>query len=233
MRQRAGNRIDYVHAEPYLSVGTTPTTMLWSLLTSIAACALFVGVYFSTGDVWKATNASGLLVLAALIYLLGKTTRNAEPRGRYAGAVTVMALIFAAISVHWFIWWSMTTWQSGSLRDLRKSIAHGVLSARMEDRAVKTLAGYYREPTAGKGSLQAYFASQYAMEKPSDRLLDSLGDGLSVYLASAADSEVVMIGEDAFTWGESREFKNFDGRTGILQDRVRLTRTGVTYEFQN
>ena len=55
-----------------------------------------------------------------------------------------------------------------------------------------------------------------------------------MFVTSLSDSEVVLVVQDSITIdGEDPHFKNFDGRYGMTQDRLRITKRGLEYEIQN
>ena len=207
--------------------------MLRPILVSLAACGAFLGIFLLTGNIWAATNVAGLIALAYLSVLITEWISSPSTALRRILLAAFCAAFLVSTAAHWIIWWSMTDWQARVLHESRKAIGHGVFLARLQDRGLKTLAAYYAQPRSSHETLHEVFAKSNPLLDPSRSLLDTLEDGMKVYLAAATDSEVVMLGLDGFTQGEDPHFKSFDGRTGIVQDRVRVTPESISYVIDN
>ncbi len=207
--------------------------MIWLVVTIAAICGTFVAVLAWTADVWLAADAAGAIVLAYLVVATVWMTRppvSARARALILGAV---GLGLAGTVSHWLIASSTTTFQYELLQVIRRQIEHSMISAKMDERSLPVFAAYYRQRTAGVKKLATLFDEMNPGIDRNAHLLDTLGEGIKVYAVALSDSEVVVSGVSGFTPGRDRAFRNLDGRTGLLQSRLRLTPAGVDYAIEN
>ena len=55
----------------------------------------------------------------------------------------------------------------------------------------------------------------------------------TTFIAAVSDHEIVLVGQEMYVNGRDPGFKNYDGKTGMLQARATLTEKGLKYESEN
>jgi len=208
--------------------------MRWVILTCILVTVAFVGMYISTREVWSATNAAGVIIAVYLVILVAWATREVQPRWcRIVWRVSI-AVVFAGMTIHWVTMYSMTTWQYQTLHTIRKTVFHTTVFDYLQSRGLKTLQGYYTR-NSSSNSLAEVFNRLNPRLEPGTTLLDTLPaeDGMRIHAVSVSDSEIVLIGLSTIVEGEEPSFQNYDGRLGRVQNRLKITPRGLSYEIQN
>jgi hypothetical protein len=208
--------------------------MRWVILTCILVTVAFVGMYISTREVWSATNAAGVIIAVYLVILVAWATRELQPRWRRIVWRVSIAVVFAGMTIHWVTMYSMTTWQYQTLHTIRKTVFHIATFDFLQSRGLKTLQGYYTR-NSSSNSLAEVFNRLNPRLEPSTTLLDTLPaeDGMRIHAVSVSDSEIVLIGMSTLVEGEEPNFQNYDGHLGRVQNRLKITPRGLSYEIQN
>jgi len=203
--------------------------MRWVLAVLLVVLAAFCIMYRVTTDAWAAANVAGILsVVYMAVIAIGITHLLHHRRSRIAvGLISFIAL--TGLTAHWIIMWRMTDWQYDSLQRVHLRLYHEYTISMLSDRAASIFREYKLEPTGT--ALGASFLRKYP---PGTLLIDSLGyeDGTPV-IARVSDSAVTLLEESRFIRGLDSTFVNEDGKHGLVQHRVCITPTGVTYDIQN
>ena len=210
--------------------------MRWVVITSIAISVVFIVTLLKTWEIWFAANAAGVIAFLYLVGLIFRTVRLPEFQKRRWVILVIATVVVVGNTISWMTSFIVTQYAHyGGLHTVHKVIFHGNISDVLHTRALETLAKYHQQSPPGGMSLGEIFRAHNPPLKPGSSLLDALaeGEGMRIHLASVTDTSVVLIGQAIFIDGEDPTFKNFDGRTGMTQDRLRLTAKGIAFEIQN
>ena len=209
--------------------------MKWILTAVVVVAGTFVGTFYSTHNTWSATNAAGVVALAnfiAYVYWITRTSATAKQRRWTRG---VAAAVIAGTTFFWLVMYSTTNWQHDTLHVIHKVIFHGVSMDMLKTRGIRTLSAYAAQSSPKKLSIGEVFRKEAVYVNRDSSILEYGPDNeYRLFAASVTDTQVVLVSQ----WirpihGEDRQFKNFDGRQGMAQDHLVLTRRGMVYEHQN
>lgn len=205
------------------------------IVFSILVAAAFVGTFFYTGQTWDAMNAAGVVCLVYVIVFLYRATRPPVSPGLRRWVLGVGAVVILGITIYWNIMYRMTNWQYDTLHTIHKVSFHGIAIDKLRTKGINVLSEYYRQGDPQKMSLGDVFRKGTPNVDKDSSLVEFDQDSKSkLFAASVSDSEVVLICQASIPIdGEDPKFKNFDGRVGMTQDRLRITKKGLVYEIQN
>ncbi len=209
--------------------------MKWVLIASVLVAAAFVGTFSYTGDTWAATNAAGI---ASMIYLLIFLYRVARPPLSAKWRWWTLGIGLVTIAGTTFFWagmYSTTTWQAETLHTIHKVIFHGVSMDLLRTKGLKILSTYATQKEPKKLSVGEVFRKETALANPDSSIIEIAGDnGYRLFAEAVTDTHLVIVCQSILRIdGEDKAFMNFDGRKGMTQDRVIVTKRGVAYEIQN
>ena len=213
----------------------TEKPMIWVVVSSILVALAFVGTFLATASTWDAAIAGGLaslIFVGGLIYRITRPPMNVRQRWWIAGASSV---IIVGTCLYWNVMYTMTNYQYNTLHTIHKVIVHGIAKAMFQEEGSKTFIRYVEEWKRGHRSVGRAFREVSRFdESDSTRLNTDSWEHLRMYVATVSDTEVVLIVQDSINVdGENPNFRNFDGRVGMTQDRLRITPTGFAHEIQN
>jgi hypothetical protein len=209
--------------------------MKWVLIASVVVVATFAGVFYYTGNTWTATNVAGLASLFYLIVFLYRLTRPPMPPKQKWWTLGVATIVLAGTTFFWHGMYITTNWQAETLHTIHKVIFHGVAVDLLKVRGLKTLSAYAAQPVPRKLSLGEVFDKETVYTNRDSSIIEIEGDNYHrVFAAAVSDTQVVLVCQSIIRIdGERNDFKNFDGRTGMAQDRLLVTKRGLVYEIQN
>lgn len=209
--------------------------MKWVLIASIVVAATFVGTFYYTGSTWTATNAAGiasLLNIIAYVYWMTRPPVSAKQRRWTRGIVVI---VIAGTTFYWSVMYSTTNWQYDTLHLIHKVIFHGVAMDVLKTRGITIMSAYAAQPTPKRLTVGEVFKKVTTYANPDSSIIEYGPDNeYRLFVASVTDTQVVLVCQ----WirpidGEEKHFRNFDGRVGMAQDHLVLTKRGMVYESQN
>jgi hypothetical protein len=200
------------------------------LLAVAATVIVFLAVMYLTGDLWSATNASGVVALAVMALYAVALVRLIRTLRAKMVAGTVAALLLFGVIAHWGIMFGMTTWQYEVLRRIRRVIAYGVVQ---DDAHRNGIAILRRADSAGVGAGEAFALLGGAGRGAADTV--ALGNDLGGIFRTVASSDtgVVFTYEAGSVPGLDPSFLNSDGRRGYFEHRVTFSKGGMDYVIRN
>jgi len=203
--------------------------MRWTLITAVLLIAVFAAVYEKTGDIWMATLLSAIPAFVFLIGVVLQFVRIAQRRWQKVVVSVVALIIIAGCAAHWLVMWRMTEWQVASLLSIRRVIYNGEVMTMLRTPALETYLGYRRAPS-GTTIGQVFRRMYPTLKPPVDSLIESETGPL---FTSVSDTAVVLIEQAGFVEGFDSTFVNHDGRHGLAQIQMRITKEGAFYDIQN
>jgi len=203
----------------------------------VAGVVVVTAVFFLAGeslDPWPALDAAGVVAAVYLLALVIFTTRKPFPvKSRIIILLFCVGFLLAAGSFS-TTFRETTAWQKNQLLKILGVIQHGIIDSQMPDPLLATLEKYHRQPSKKKtiGQIFKEVVPDVTIGKDIYKR-DAESDSLRIFVAGLTDDEVVLIGQATWGKGRSPEFKNYDGKSGMVQERAVLTAKGVTYDSQN
>jgi hypothetical protein len=209
--------------------------MKWVLIASIVVAATFLGTFYYTGSTWAAANAAGivsLLNIAAYVYWMSRPPVSAKQRRWTRG---IALIVIAGTTFFWSVMYSMTNWQYDTLHIIHKVIFHGVAMDILKTRGIKIMSAYAAQPSAKRLTIGEVFRKETTFANPDSSIIEYGPDNqYRLFAASITDTQIVLVCQNILPIdGEDKYFRNFDGRTGMTQDHLVLTKRGMVYEYQN
>ncbi|HLA69849.1 MAG TPA: hypothetical protein VJN65_09105 [Bacteroidota bacterium] len=207
---------------------------IWFVVGAVVVSAVF----FLTGkslDPWPGLDAATIVAAVYLLALSVYTTRKPFPlKSRIVVLLFCVGFVVAAGSFS-MKFRETTAWQKSQLLKILGVIQKGMLNSQLPDHLLATLEKYHRQPAKKKtiGQVFKEVVPGATIGKNIYRQEGGESDTLKIFIAGIADDEVVLIGQGTWGKGRSPEFKNYDGKSGMVQERAVLTVKGVTYESQN
>jgi hypothetical protein len=209
--------------------------MIWILASSVLVAAAFIATFLATGNTWDASIAGGVVSLIFVIGYLYRITRPITSAKQRRWTIAISSIVILGIMFHWSILYRMTNWQYDTLHLIHKIIFHGIAQSMVQPKGVNALGAFAGQKGSKGKSLGVAFRETTQFD-PRDSLVAKTTEGerMNMFVASLCDSEVVLVVQDSIAIdGEDPHFKNFDGRYGMTQDRLRITKRGLDYEIQN
>lgn len=209
--------------------------MKWVLFASVVVAATFVGTFYYTANTWTATNAAGIVSLLYVLVFLYRLTRPPMPLKQKRWVLGIAAVIIAGTTFVWAGMYSTTSWQAETLHTIHKEIFHGVAMEILKSKGLKILSAYSAQPEPRKLSLGEVFRKETTYANPDSSIIELAGDNqYRLFAAAVTDTQVTIACQQILRIdGELSDFKNFDGRSGMAQDRLVVTKRGLVYEIQN
>lgn len=209
--------------------------MKWVLIASVVVTATFVGTFYYTGDIWTATNAAGIVSLFYVLVFLYRLTRPPMQSRQKRWVLGVGIVVIAGTTFYWTVMYNMTNWQAETLHVIHKVIFHGVSMDVLKARGLKILSAYSAQQEPRTLSLGEVFKKETIYANPDSSIIELAGDNqYRLFAAAVTDTQVIIVCQQILRIdGERSDFKNFDGRSGMAQDRLAVTKRGLVYEIQN
>ena len=205
-------------------------TLLWIVAGVILVSAPFFLTPQST-ELWPALNAAGIAasiyVVAFLVYVLRKPLPT---RTRLiVGLLAAFVLVCTA-----FTWTKMqeeSEWLAKKLKDVREMIGRGIMISSIPPPLLKTLDAYHRQGARKTRSLADEFRElQGDVKVGSNIYKPQYGyDEMKIIVETLEPDRVVLVSQETFVKGRDPAFRNYDGKTGMVQEKYILTERGLTH----
>ncbi len=209
--------------------------MIWVVVSSALVTVAFVATYLATHNTWDAAIAGGLVALVCFAGFFYRITRPPmTPRQRWWISGISLVVVVGTV-IHWNVMYTMTNYQYHLLHTIHKVIIHGIAKAMFQDEGRRTYVRYVDQRKRGNPSVGDAFRKVARYDgSDSTRLNTDAWQQMKMYVAAVTDTEVVLVIQDSITVdGENPTFRNYDGRVGMVQDRLRITKMGFVHETEN
>jgi hypothetical protein len=208
--------------------------IVW-LLGGIVAVSVAFFIPPNSPELWPALNAAAIPVIVYILALAFYTLRSPITRKARVIAWVSILLVGGASSTSWSEMNKLSHWQHNKLLEIHSVIVRGIMHAYAPTNHLKTLEAYHRQGSRKKETLAQVFQrlNEGAAVGTNVYKPDNPGDSLSIVVQSLSDNQIVLLGLHAYCRGRNAEFKNHDGRTGMIQEKYTLTEKGISYESEN
>jgi hypothetical protein len=209
------------------------------MLVFIVAGVTFVYAAFTiplrSYELWPALNAggiaAGIYLLALLVYVLRKPLSSKHRI--LAGLIGLVAMI--AVVFTWVRTEQESRWQTNKILEIRGVIGRGIYAAYIPQYLLTTLDEFHHQNRSKRENLKEVFsrlhgsarvgANMYVLTYPYNKT--------QVFVKTLDPDRIVLVGQETYAKGRSPEFKNYDGRVGLIQEQYTLTEKGMTHESEN
>ncbi|HTY38804.1 MAG TPA: hypothetical protein VMH23_16915 [Bacteroidota bacterium] len=209
-------------------------TLLWIVagVILVSAATFLTPV---TTDLWPAANVAGIVAFAYLVALLINTLRKPVRRRMQLAVGLAATITFAAIAYQWIRMEDRTHWQKELLMQIRGVIGRGICTMEMTGPLLKTLDLYHRQGANKTMTLADAFAKIRPGARPGSNIHkpEWEGDETTVIVTVMSPDSIVLVSRDFAALGRDRQFKNFDGATGMVQEQYTLTARGMSHVSEN
>jgi hypothetical protein len=94
---------------------------------------------------------------------------------------------------------------------------------------------YYRQDTKGARTLADVFNQLHQGATAGRNIHKSEGewDKTTVMVETLEPDRIVLVSQETYVPGRDSSFKNYNGQTGMLQEKFTLTERGITHVSEN
>jgi hypothetical protein len=207
------------------------------LLWLVVGIVLVATAFFIPGEsieLWPSLNASGIAAGIYLVALVAYTMRAPFPRKTRIVTWACFLLTSGAVLIAWTGMDSTSHWQRRTLVEIRRTIGQGIMQATIRDTLFRVLELYYAQEPKKKESVGLIFQQLHpGMRAGTHFPPEYEGAQPTTFIGAVSDHEIVLVGQEMYVKGRDPGFKNYDGKTGMLQARATLTEKGLKYESEN
>jgi hypothetical protein len=208
--------------------------IIW-LLSGIAAVTLAFFIPPNSSELWPSLN---MAIIPAALYILALgffTLRSPITLKARIIAWGMIALVGGATYSTWTGMDAQSHWQLNQLRKIYTVITRGILQTFAPTYELNALEEYHKQGLKKKESLGQIFQRQNTSATVGTNIYKSENpeDSTSIVIKSLSDNEVILLGLHAYSKGRNPDFKNYNGKVGMVQERFTLTEKGIVYESEN
>jgi hypothetical protein len=208
------------------------------ILWIIIGTAIVTATFFLTGtiaDPWQAVNNAGLAAAVYLLILIAYSMRKPFPLWIRAGTYVAFVVLGTAIFSAWTTMDEQSHWQRNQLLKIQSVITRGVVANELHATyLLPVFETYHRQESVKRTPIGELFRAAHPEAKQGMNIRKEIEhDSVMVYLTEFSNDTVVLIGQSMYSRGADPDFKNYNGRVGMIQARAILTEKGVTYEQEN
>jgi hypothetical protein len=208
--------------------------LLWIAAGVVVVSLAFLLAPRST-ELWPALDAAGVAVAVYLIALLAYVLR--KPLSTWL-RILVGGIALVVLGCTAFTWLSMedqTLRQGEQVMRFRKLAGRVRMYYEVPQPLLKTLEAYYQKGGAKNESLADMFRKLHPGVAVGSSIHKPMweGDPLRVMVEALDPDRIVLVSEETYVVGRDPNFRNYDGKTGIVQEKFILTEKGITHVSEN
>ena len=200
----------------------------------VLVCGAFI-IPAKSAELWPALSAGGVASAVYLIVLLVFMLRMPIRGTKRWLTVLVSVVVLGTTAYSWVSMKNYGMWRKERLMDVRRLIGSGIRETKSSDYLLRTLDAYYRQGEHKRESLAEIFKNQNsgAVVGSNVHPAEYTGDETKFFVEQLETDRIVLISQETFIKGKNPEFRNYDGKTGMVQDAYVLTAKGLAHESQN
>ncbi len=208
--------------------------IIW-LLGGIAAVTIAFFIPPTSSELWPSINAAAIPVILYVLALGFYTLRSPITRTARIIAWISIALVGAATYTAWSTMDSLSHWQHDQLLRIHTVITRGILQTFAPRYELNALEEFHKQRVKKRESLGHIFQRQNNGATLGSNIYkaESSEDSTAIVVRSLSDNEVVLVGSHTYSRGRNPDFKNVNGKIGVVQERFTLTEKGIVYESEN
>ncbi len=209
-------------------------TLLWIVVGVIVVSLVFLLTPGYT-ELWPATNAAGiaamLYLIAVLIYALRKpiSTRHRVWIGLSA------ALVLGVGTFNWVRMQDQVRWQAETIMRIRGVIGRGVMRHEMIPAMLGTLREFHHPESSKIENLAQVFSRLHRGATVGSNIHQPQweGDSMKVIVTKLETGQIELLSQETYVNGRDPHFRNYNGQSGMVQEKIILTEKGITHVPEN
>ena len=209
-------------------------TLLWIAAGVVAVSLAFLLAPRST-ELWPAVNLAGVIAGVYLVALLGYALRK-PLSARLRNLVAIVALVVITCTAFtWLRTEVQARWQAEQLMKIRAIIGRGIMYYEMPKPLLKTLEAYHQQGARNKESLADLFRKLQPGAAVGSNIHKASweGDSMKVIVEALDPDRVILVSQETYVKGRDPRFRNYDGKTGMVQEKFVLTEKRITHVSEN
>lgn len=209
--------------------------IVW-LLGGILAVSVAFFIPPNSPELWPALNTAAIPVILYILALAFYTLRSPITRKARIIAWVSITLVGTASYSSWTVMDALSHYQHNKLLEIHSVIVRGILLEFIPRRQLDALDAYYNQRSKKKESLVQVFQRINDGAKIGANIYKPQFAGdttVSILVQSLSDNEVVLLGMHSYGRGRNADFKNYNGRVGLIQEKYALTEKGISHESEN
>ncbi len=209
--------------------------IVW-LLAGIVAVSVAFFVPANSSELWPALSAAAIPVVVYVLALAFYTLRSPITRKARIIAWISVLLVGGATYTSWSEMNALSHYQHNKLLEIHAVINRGIMMYYIPKWQLAALESYYKQGPNKKESLAQVFQRLNNGAKIGANIYKPQWDGdttISIVVRTMSDNEVVLMGLHSYGKGRKVDFRNYNGRVGLIQEKFILTEKGLTHESEN
>ena len=209
-------------------------TLVWIVVGIIVVSAVFLLSPRST-ELWPAVNAAGIAAVLYIIALLVYVLRSPLSLKHRFWIGLAAAVVLGLGTYSWTKNQERTYWQAETLMRIRGVIGRGMMRYEMIPEMLAALKEFHHPSVKKNESLAQVFSRMHPgatvgsnIHKPQWE-----GDLMKVIVAKLEPGQIELLSQETFVNGRDPHFRNYNGQSGMIQERVILTEKGITHVSEN
>jgi hypothetical protein len=209
-------------------------TLLWIVAGVILVSATFF-LTSQTTELWPAINAAGIAAGIFLFALFAYVLRRPLAMKQRLLVGIIGIFVIGCTTITWMKKQEQAHWQADQLMKIRAVIGRGIKIGEMAPPLLKVLDAYHRQGAKKLNTLAGEFKKLYPAAAVGANIHVSQGewDELTVMVESLEPNKIVLVSQETYVKGRYPDFKNYDGKTGMLQEKFILTERELTHVSEN
>jgi hypothetical protein len=209
-------------------------TLLWIVAGVILASLAFLLTPRST-ELWPALNVAGIVAAVYLISLLFYVLKKPLSMKLRAMVGIVAAVVMGCSAFTWTRMEDQTRWQAAKLMEIRERIARGIMFYEMPTPLLRTLEAYHQQGEKKKETLADVLRGIYSGAAVGSNIYKPQweGDRMTIIVETLDPDRIALVSQETFVKGRDPNFRNLDGRIGMVQEKFVLTERGITHVSEN
>ena len=209
-------------------------TLLWIVAGVIVISAAFFLAPRST-ELWPALDAAGIAAVAYLVALITYVLRDPIPLRTKLVVGILTVLVISCTAFTWVRMNERAHWQADLLMKIRTLIGREMRINEMSKPLLKVLDVYHQQGKNKTLTLSDDFRKLHAGAVAGSNIYEEKGgfDIMTVIVEILEPNRIVLVSQETYVKGRDPNFKNYDGRTGMVQEKYILTERGLTHVSEN
>lgn len=205
---------------------------------SILVMLCYIALFFITGSLATAVEASLAVSIAGLLFIAVKYSGKYLTGAYRAGVIIILIAGSTGILLASYVTIENAFKQKKSLLTVGGQISEGELLWKLKDISIKTLKEYYGGNE--KKSLAETFSSLYPVREKETNAIDIIYNNYDsskatghIVVDTIETGKIILIAQSSIFKGIGADYKNYGGDRGMVQIKIRITEKGGYYEIQN
>lgn len=202
--------------------------------TCITLLSFLVTAIFFRNDVWVIVIVTATVSLICHVLVAFYYIQDPMPFKVRIFFILLLSYYITASVMLTNQFYYQSNFQKDSLVKVRSVIDHSVYLSSVKKTLTDVFIAYHKQIPGNIKPVGRLYEEMYIANKENAKNLEWLNyDGTEMHVISLSAEEVILMGIHQFTKGKNPNFRNYNGRTGLIQVKGTLTSEGVKYAIEN